>query len=128
MAKADVICLVYPFWFNAPPAMVKGYVERVFGMGFGYAAADMGTRPLLAGKALVSVTTSGAPDGWVEQTGALQRVREGFDDQIASVCGFTVLEHLHLGAVTPGIRPDAVDAMLDEVRTMAERLFRPAQN
>jgi len=108
--------------------MTKGYVERVFGMGFGYETAGVGTRPLLAGKTLVSITTSGAPDGWVEQTGALQRVRTGFDDHLAAVCSFTVLEHLHLGAVTPGIRSDAADAMLGEVKAMAERLFRPASN
>src|SRR5476649_211401 len=30
LASIDVIVFVYPLWFNAPPAMLKGYVERVF--------------------------------------------------------------------------------------------------
>jgi NAD(P)H dehydrogenase (quinone) len=120
---ADVVVFVYPLWFNAPPAMLKGYVERVFGMGFGYGAAAPGTRPLLAGKSLVTISTSGAPDAWVDQTGAVARLRAGFDDHLAAVCGLTVLEHLNLGGVTPGIREDAAEAMLDEVRALAERLF-----
>ena len=126
VAQADVIALVYPLWFNAPPAMLKGYVERVFGMGFAYESATPGTHPLLAGKGLVSVSTSGAPGAWVDQTGALKRLQAGFDDHVAAVCGLSVLEHLHLGAVTPGIRTDAADAMLEEVRGMARRLFAPA--
>jgi NAD(P)H dehydrogenase (quinone) len=126
IGDADVIVFVYPLWFNAPPAILKGYVERVFGMGFGYAADPPGTRPLLSGKGLVSISTSGAPGAWVEQTGALKRLQAGFDDHLAAVCGLRVLEHLHLGSVTPGIRPDAAEAMLDEVRGLARRLAAPA--
>jgi NAD(P)H dehydrogenase (quinone) len=125
LATADVIAFVYPLWFNAPPAMLKGYVERVFGMGFGYGPADNGTRPLLMGKSLVSISTSGAPTAWVGQTGAMQRLREGFDDHLAAVCGLSVLDHLHLGGVTPGIRADAGQAMLDKVTQMVRRHFAP---
>jgi NAD(P)H dehydrogenase (quinone) len=123
---ADVLVFVYPLWFNAPPAMLKGYVERVFGMGFGYGPADNGTRPLLMGKSLVSISTSGAPNSWVGQTGAMDRLREGFDEHVAAVCGLAVIDHLHLGGVTPGIRPDAAEAMLDQVSRMARRHFAPA--
>ena len=123
---ADVICLVYPLWFNSPPAILKGYVERVLGAGFGYVDDGEGPKPLLAGKSLVSVTTSGAPRAWVDQTRALQRLRVGFDEHVAAVCGLAVLEHLHLGGVTPGIRRDAAEAMLGQVTGMARRLFAPA--
>jgi NAD(P)H dehydrogenase (quinone) len=124
---ADVICLVYPLWFNAPPAMLKGYVERVLGPEFAARPGDgAGPAPPATGKSLVSVTTSGAPGAWVGQTGALERLRAGFDDHVAAVCGLAVLEHLHLGGVTPGIRRDAADAMLDKVRQAARRLFGPA--
>jgi len=126
LGAADVIVLVYPLWFNAPPAMLKGYVDRVFGMGFGFAADDRGTRPLLAGKRLISISTSGAPDDWVDQTGALTRLRAGFDEHLGAVCGLAVVEHLHLGGVTPGIRRDAGQAMLDQVTAMATRRFAPA--
>ncbi len=124
--SADVIAFVYPLWFNAPPAMLKGYAERVFGMGFGYGPTDLGTRPLLVGKSLISVSTSGAPNAWVGQTGAMQRLREGFDDHLAAVCGLSVLDHLHLGGITPGIREDAAQAMFDKVSQLVRRHFAPA--
>ena len=50
---ADVYALIYPLWFNAPPAILKGYVDRVFSLGFGYDAELGGNRPLLAGKQLM---------------------------------------------------------------------------
>lgn len=124
IAAAEAITFVYPFWFNAPPAMLKGYVERVFGMDFGYASGVAGTRPMMTGKLLVSITTSGAPNAWVDQTGALQRLRAGFDDHLANVCGFSVLDHLHLGAITPGMRADAAEDLLTDVAALAKRLFR----
>ncbi|HXQ13783.1 MAG TPA: NAD(P)H-dependent oxidoreductase [Caulobacteraceae bacterium] len=127
LATADVIAFVYPLWFNAPPAMLKGYVERVFGMGFGYGSDGGGTRPLLMGKSLVSISTSGAPNAWVGQTGVTERLREGFDDHLAAVCGLSVLDHLHLGGITPGIREDAGKAMLDHVAQLVRRHFAPAR-
>ena len=123
LSKADVLVFVYQLWFNAPPAMLKGYVERVLGMGFGYAASALGTRPLLEDKRLVSISTSGAPESWVDRTGALSRLRTGFDDYLAAVCGLRVVEHLNLGGVTPGIRADAAEGMLDQVCALARRLF-----
>jgi NAD(P)H dehydrogenase (quinone) len=126
LSGVDVIVFVYPLWFNAPPAMLKGYVERVFGIGFGYGPADLGTRPLLMGKGLLSISTSGAPNAWVGQTGALDRLRQGFDEHLAAVSGLAAIDHLHLGGVTPGIRPDAAQAMLDQVSRMARLHFAPA--
>ena len=125
IAAADVIAFIYPLWFNAPPAMMKGFVDRVFGMGFAYGSAAPGTRPLLTGKRLVTISTSGAPNEWIEQTGAVTRLRAAFDDHVAAVCGLSVVEHLNLGGATPGIRKDAAEDMLQEVATMVRRLFGP---
>lgn len=123
LARADVITFVYPFWFNAPPAILKGYVDRVFGMGFGYGPGPGGTVPLLGDKSLFSISTSGAPDQWVARTSALTDLRHTFDEHISGVCGPSVLDHLHFGGVTPGIRPDVVDTMVAMVRDAAHRHF-----
>lgn len=123
LVGADAITFVYPFWFNAPPAMLKGYVDRVFGLGFGYGPGPGGTVPLLGGKSLFSISTSGAPDQWVARTSALADLRHVFDEHVSGVCGLSVLDHLHFGGVTPGIRPDVVEAMASMVRDAAHRHF-----
>lgn len=126
VAHADVFAFVYPFWFNAPPAILKGYVDRVFSMGFGYEPGPGGNQSLLDGKRLISFTTSGAPDAWVKQTGALETLAHGFDQHLAAVCGLTVADHVHFGGVTPGITAEAVQDMLAAVRAATRKAFDPA--
>ncbi|MBP7814874.1 MAG: NAD(P)H-dependent oxidoreductase [Phenylobacterium sp.] len=121
LADADVFAFVYPLWFNAPPAMLKGYVDRVFSMGFGYGPALGGTEPLLEGRKLISFSFSGAPEPWVRDSGALRALMTVFDLHLAAVCGLQVLDHKHIGGIVPGITEEAVADVLTEVgRTVAE--------
>lgn len=123
---ARVFAFVYPFWFNAPPAILKGYVDRVFSMGFGYEPDPAGgNAPLLDGKQLISLTTSGAPDRWVKSTGALDTLTAGFDRHLAAVCGLTVVDHLHFGGVVPGITAASVRAMQTTIRQAVTHAFDP---
>ena len=123
LADMDVYALVYPLWLNAPPAMLKGYLERVFGWGFAYGREGHGPAPLLNGKRLISFTSSGAPFHWVKETGAFDALRALFDNHFAAVCGLTVVDHVHFGGIVPGIRPDAVIQMLGEVGNSVRRHF-----
>ncbi len=124
IADADVYALVYPLWLNAPPAMMKGYLERVFGYGFAYGKGGGGSEPLLTDKKLISITTSGAPTRWLHETGGLEAVRVLFDRHFAEVCGLTVVDHLHFGGIVPGIRDDAVERMADDVAGVVRKHFK----
>lgn len=126
VAEADVFAFFYPWWFNAPPAILKGYVDRVMGPGFGYAPGPSGVQPLLAGRRLVSFTTSGAPDAWVAQTGALETLKRGFDAHLAGVLGLSVADHVHIGGVVANMTPEAAEALLAETADAARRLFGDA--
>lgn len=125
LADVEVFTLVYPFWFNAPPAILKGYVDRVFSLGFGYRPVFGGTEPALEGRQLVSFSSSGAPDSWVANTGVLAGLERAFDGHIAAVCGLSVIEHRHFGGIVPDITQEAVDDILDIVRDTARRHFGP---
>lgn len=117
LAEADVFAFVYPLWFNAPPAMVKGYVERVFGMGFGYGPfSGGGNAPLLTGKKMITFSTSGAPGPWLQQQPAWAAIRELFDAHVAAVCGLTVLDHVHFGGIHAGMSDAAAQNALTQVR------------
>ncbi|MDE2133211.1 MAG: NAD(P)H-dependent oxidoreductase [Alphaproteobacteria bacterium] len=125
LRDVDVFALFYPFWLNAPPAMMKGYLDRVFGMGFGYAKGSNGNEPLLRGRRLISFTTSGAPKEWVMRTGAWEAVRALFDEHVAAVCGLQLVEHVHFGGIVPGIRGDVVGRHQQAVRDVVARQFNP---
>ncbi|HEX6866382.1 MAG TPA: NAD(P)H-dependent oxidoreductase [Caulobacteraceae bacterium] len=122
IGDADVFAFVYPLWFNAPPAMLKGYIDRVFGMGFGYGMGQGGNRPLLTGRRMISITSSGAPSRWLEQTGAWEAIRNLFDEHLAAVCGFTLVGHVHFDGITPGITEEAVEQCANAVKAAVARL------
>lgn len=123
LAGCNAFAFFYPLWFNTPPAILKGYLERVFGLGFGYAAGPSGTEQLLKGRTMISFSSSGAPSDWVRSTGAFTALCKLFDEHFASVCGLNVVDHVHLGNVVPGMRADAVERLLGQVRAAAEKHF-----
>lgn len=63
----EALVLVYPTWFSAQPAMLKGWIDRVWVRGVAYDLPDGGNtiRPLLHQvRRIVVVTTHGSPK-WV---------------------------------------------------------------
>jgi NAD(P)H dehydrogenase (quinone) len=124
IADADVFVLIYPLWFYLPPAVVVGYVQRIFGMGFGYGPVHAGgNQPLLAGRRLISFTSSGAPSDWVASEGAGAALSLLLDKHLAGVCGLTVLDHLHFGSVLNSSPAKQIEAHLADVSTAVRRLF-----
>jgi NAD(P)H dehydrogenase (quinone) len=121
--EAQVFAFFYPLWFNAPPAMLKGYLDRVFSMGFGFGHQVGGqNEPLLCGRRMISFTSSGAPEQWVQDSGAWSAIRTLFDNHLAQMCGMGVLDHVHFGGITQSLPADAVTDCEDRVRqVIAER-------
>lgn len=104
LGKPDVFVLVYPIWFGTPPALLKGYIDRVFGAGRtrGW-GGEGGTGELLHGKRLVSLTSSGAMRAWLDEKGVLGSLRTVYDRYLAEVFGFTETHHHHFDGITEGL-------------------------
>lgn len=122
----DNFIFVYPFWFNGPPAILKGYIDRVFGLGFGTTAAIGHEEPRLTGSSLLSFSTSGAPDRWIKDTGALNTLMAMVDMHLSGVCGLKVIGHHHFGGVTPGMTEEAGSQILTDVDAHLRRDFAAA--
>lgn len=63
IGRADHLLIVYPLWLGTMPALLKAYLEQVFGPGFAFALGDSGRawkRPL-KGKSARIVVTMGMP-------------------------------------------------------------------
>jgi len=123
LSLADVFVFVYPFWINAAPAILKGYMERVFGMGFAYRPGKGGIEPMLTGKKMISFTSSGAPIEWVKKTGAWDAARKLFDEHASLITGLTVVDHIHFGNVIPGMRADVVERCIAKVDEAVAKYF-----
>jgi len=120
LGKPDVFVLVYPIWFGTPPAMLKGYIDRVFGAGreVGW-GGEGGTAELLAGKRLVSLTSSGSMKAWLSEKGVLGSLRTVYDRYFADVFGFEETHRYHFDGVTETIPDRDVAMHLHEVEKAA---------
>jgi len=124
LGKPDVFVLVYPIWFGTPPAMLKGYIDRVFGAGrtLGQGGAG-GTGELLSGRRLVSLTSSGAMKAWLSEKGVLGSLRTVYDRYFADVFGFVETHRFHFDGVTEDIPERDVAMHLKAVEKAAQEVM-----
>jgi NAD(P)H dehydrogenase (quinone) len=124
LGKPDVYVLVYPIWFGTAPAMLKGYIDRVFGAGRTRGGGgDTMAGELLAGKRLASLTSSGSLRAWLDEKGVLGSLRTVFDRYLADVFGFTETHRYHFDGVTKDIPEREVRMHLLDVENAAREVM-----
>jgi len=58
---ADGYVVVHPNWWGQPPAILKGWIDRVLRQGYAYEFGPEGVIKMLRGKRAVVLTTSNTP-------------------------------------------------------------------
>lgn len=59
ITQSDLLIFVYPIWWFGPPAILKGYIDRVFAHGFSFVYGPKGVTPMMKGKKAFVVQTGG---------------------------------------------------------------------
>lgn len=96
---AERIIVIHPVWWTGLPAVIKGYVDRVFSYGFAYSVNDQGIVKLLGGKKVVIINTQGTPKEPYEASGMFEAMKKTSDTGIYQFCGMEVLNHIFFPAV-----------------------------
>ena len=95
---ADLLTFIYPIWWTGMPALMKGYIDRVFTKGFAYNMDEEGQLQwLLAGKKVVILNNMGFPYDYYDKIGMLQSMKQTSDQGIFEFCGIEVAEHRFFG-------------------------------
>jgi NAD(P)H dehydrogenase (quinone) len=123
---AAVLTMIYPLWWLSMPAMMKGYVDRVFARGFAYEANQGVVHGLFSGKKCVLVTISGAPLSVLTENGRWDALQVLQDTHIFRSAGFELLEHLHFDAIVPHLADPVVERHLARIRSCARTHFSSA--
>lgn len=126
IASADGIIIVHPNWWGMPPAILKGWIDRVLRpeVAYRFVGGDKGEGVpvgLLKARAAIVFNTANTPDG---------REKECFGDPLETLwkkCVFDLcgVKHVHrrtfavVVTSTPGQRAD----WLTEARETVQRLF-----
>ena len=96
---AEKIIFISPLWWTGLPAMMKGYIDRVFARGFAYDYDESGPVQLLIGKEGIFITTTGTPTELYESIDFMNSFINTQDNGILNFCGIDTGNHLFLGAV-----------------------------
>jgi len=81
--SASKFIFIYPTWWNAPPAILKGFVDRVFTSGFAFYYKNGRPKPLLVGKKASVLCSCGGPSLLWFNTGAVTFLTQG----VLKFCG-----------------------------------------
>lgn len=92
---ADQIIFVYPIWWTGMPAIMKGYIDRVFSYGFAYRYDQGIQKGLLTGKQTVIVNSHGKSNAEYEATGMDKALALTSDTGIFNYCGLEIKHHFY---------------------------------
>jgi NAD(P)H dehydrogenase (quinone) len=123
LESADVVTVIYPLWWLSMPAILKGYIDRVFARGFAYESHQGVVHGLLTGRQCVVVTLSGSPLPVLAGSGRWDAVKMLQDTHVFRAVEFELLEHLHFDHVEAGLPVTAVNDQLASIRKCARQHF-----
>ena len=128
IAEAGGIVIVHPDWWGMPPAILKGWIDRVLrpGVAYRFAETDSGEGipgGLLAARAALVFNTSNTPTAREQQVfgDPLERL---WKDCIFSFCGVPEFRRRIFGVVVTSTEEER-KGWLDEVRGMTRDTFPP---
>jgi NAD(P)H dehydrogenase (quinone) len=127
LARCDLLIFHFPIWWLAMPAILKGWVDRVFACGFVYGGGRHFDRGVMKGRLAMCVVTVGGTEQDYDAAGkyamTIDSVLLPIHRGIFEFTGFEVLPPF------VAFRPDRVEglqrrASLDALRVRMERFGR----
>lgn len=95
ITNSDLLVFIYPIWWSGMPAILKGFIDRVFMRGFAYEYKGMLPHGLLAGKKAWIITTDDTPGLFArffqDDYGKVLRTQT-----LKMMCGIPTLKHSQL--------------------------------
>ncbi|MEO3944708.1 NAD(P)H-dependent oxidoreductase [Gorillibacterium sp. CAU 1737] len=122
VTEADVITFIYPIWWTGLPAILKGYIDRVFSYGYAYAYSETGIAKLLSGKKGLIINTHGTQKEIYDQIGMTDALKKTSDKGIFEFVGIEPVDHLLFGGV-PSVGEDGLKEVLTKVDETVSKLF-----
>jgi putative NADPH-quinone reductase len=120
---SDGIVVIHPNWWGMPPAVLKGWLDRVLRQGFAYKFTPDGAVPYFTDKTVQVFTTSNTPRD-VEIQVYNDPLEILWKKVIFGLCGSKSFERRNFESVIMS-RKEEREAWLMEVRETTRRRFQP---
>ncbi|MBK8534916.1 MAG: NAD(P)H-dependent oxidoreductase [Candidatus Competibacteraceae bacterium] len=119
MDWAQGLVFIYPIWWFGPPAILKGWIDRVFTRKFAFEfTATGGMRGLLTQERALIINTLGGDEALYQRERWHELLVRPMTDGILGACGVRNVIHRAFYEV-PTVTHIERQAMLDEVRELA---------
>lgn len=134
LAWCEALILQFPLWWLGMPAILKGWVDRVFAVGRAYGGGRYFSRGVFAGKRALCAITIGGPAeayGMDGAYGPLAPILHPIQHGILGFTGFAVAEPFVVHAparLSDAERADALARFADTVRGLAALPVTPAMS
>lgn len=114
---ADLVIMIAPVWWTSVPAILKGYIDRVFSLGFAYEYTPTGPRGKMGGKKGLLITSSGTDEPSAQANGMMSSLKRTLLDGFFGFCGFAEYKHKNLFAVAV-VKDEDRKQMLNDIREL----------
>jgi NAD(P)H dehydrogenase (quinone) len=118
--EAEWIFMIFPLWWSGMPAILKGYIDRVFTYGFAFGETPDGLAGLLQGKKVLLFTTTGTSREELLEQGIPQALQTIFSKGLFDFCGMELTEHFYFFNV-PSASHSARIFMLEEAQMKVKK-------
>jgi NAD(P)H dehydrogenase (quinone) len=115
---AQGLVFIYPIWWFGPPAILKGWIDRVFTRKFAFDFGPDGMLGLLAHERALIVNTLGGDEATYQKEGWHELLVRPIAEGVLGACGVRNVIHRAFYQVTTVSQAER-QAMLDEVRALA---------
>ncbi|MDG4549702.1 MAG: NAD(P)H-dependent oxidoreductase [Candidatus Contendobacter sp.] len=112
------LVFVYPIWWFGPPAILKGWIDRVFTRKFAFDFGPEGMRGLLTHERALIVNTLGGDEATYQRERWYELLVRPMAEGVLGACGVRQVVHRAFYQVTT-IAPAERQAMLNQVRELA---------
>lgn len=121
--QADMLVFVYPLWWAGMPAIMHGYMDRIFSYGFAYKANKDGTTSgLFNDKRIVLVNTIGCSREEYSNNGMFTALETIGNRGIFNFCGTEVERFFHFAGIPGYTSEEERNAMANELATYFREL------
>lgn len=94
---ADAITFIHPIWWTGLPAILKGYIDRVFTYGFAYRYDEGIQKGLLKGKPTIIINTQGKSHQEYRAIGMDKALKLTSETGVYTYCDLDVKKHFFFG-------------------------------
>lgn len=123
--RADAVAFVFPVWWWSFPALLKGWIDRVFHLGWAYTEESGVERGILRDRRVLLLATAGAPERTYRKYGYGEAMRVQMEVGILGYCGLQDVKTHLFYEVNERMSEEQRDRHLVRARELGRGLVSP---